>query len=130
MSTTVSNEDELNHTMGNDLQGCFHARWSLLVERIWAFPSPGEIRRKVDDPSVVLARIKDLHAALALELEMDGAEGLSLLLTDWRFKLRLSPIEPEICVCVESRGDVALMQEKTTELLEQIDGRRDRKSVV
>ena len=95
---------------------------ALLIERIGAFPSSGEIHRKVEDPLAVLERIKRLHAALALEV--DEAEGLSLVLADWRFKLQVSTVEPVISLRVESRGDVALMQAKTTELLEQIGGRR------
>ncbi|MFW0755459.1 hypothetical protein ACN1C3_12025 [Pseudomonas sp. H11T01] len=94
---------------------------ALLIERIGAFPSSGEIRRKVEDPLAVLERIKRLHAALALVV--DEAEGLSLVLADWRFKLRISTIEPVIFLRVESRGDVALMQAKTAELLEQIGGK-------
>jgi hypothetical protein len=94
---------------------------ALLIERICAFPSSGEIRRKVEDPLAVLKRIKRLHAALALEV--DEAEGLSLVLADWRFQLQISNIEPVISLRVESRGDIALMQAKTTELLEQIGGK-------
>lgn len=90
----------------------------LLVERIGAFPSSGEIRRKVDDPLAVLARIKGLYAAQALEV--DEAEGLGVVLTDWRFKLRILNSGPVIVLSVESRGDVALMQAKTLELLEQV----------
>ncbi|RXE46257.1 hypothetical protein B4O85_28960 [Pseudomonas azotoformans] len=95
---------------------------SLMVERMGLFPSSGEICRKVTDPRAVLERIKTLHAALALEI--DEVEGLKLVLNDWRCKLRVSPTESVISLRVESRGDVALMQAKTSELLHQIGGRR------
>ncbi|MGY2183453.1 hypothetical protein [Pseudomonas agarici] len=95
---------------------------SLMVERMGLFPSSGEICRQVTDPLAVLERIKTLHAALALEI--DEVEGLKLVLNDWRCKLRISPTESAISLHVESRGDVALMQAKTSELLDQIDGRR------
>ncbi len=95
---------------------------SLLVERMGLFPSSGDICRQVTDPFAVLERIKTLHAALALEI--DEVEGLKLVLNDWRCKLRISPSESAISLRVESRGDVALMQAKTSELLDQIDGRR------
>lgn len=94
----------------------------LMIERMGLFPSSGEISRKVQDPLAVLERIKTLHAGLALEI--DEAEGLRLVLTDWRCKLRVSPMESVISLRVESRGDTALMQAKTDELLEQIDGKR------
>jgi phosphomannomutase len=36
----------------------------------------------------------------------------------WRFNLRLSNTEPVVRLNVESRGDEALMREKTAELLD------------
>jgi phosphomannomutase len=39
----------------------------------------------------------------------------------WRFNLRKSNTEPVIRLNVESRGDRALMEEKTTEILELLD---------
>lgn len=121
MSNAGMEADQSRRPLGPQQEG-INTQPVLLVELIGAFPSSGEIRRKVDDPPAVLARIKKLHAALALEVD-EAEEGLSLVLTDWRFKLRVSTVEPVICLCVESRGDVALMQAKTTELLEQIDGK-------
>jgi len=41
---------------------------------------------------------------------------------NWRFNLRASNTEPLLRLNVESRGDLALMQEKTRELLDQIGG--------
>jgi phosphomannomutase len=39
----------------------------------------------------------------------------------WRFNLRKSNTEPVIRLNVESRGDRALMEEKTAEILELLD---------
>jgi phosphomannomutase len=40
----------------------------------------------------------------------------------WRFNLRSSNTEPLIRLNVESRGDEALMRERTAELLKMIGG--------
>ncbi|APC14823.1 phosphomannomutase [Pseudomonas frederiksbergensis] len=90
----------------------------LLVERIGAFPSSGEIRRHVKDGTALLASIKNRYAADALDINEN--DGLSLIFADWRFSLRLSGNDCVTCLNVESRGDSALMQRKTSELLEQI----------
>lgn len=91
----------------------------LLVERIGLFPSSGEIRRTVRNPLAVLEHFKTRYASEALD--MDESNGLCLTFTEWRFKIHLSQTEPEIVLNVESRGDVALMQLKTAELLARID---------
>ncbi len=44
-----------------------------------------------------------------------------MVLGDWRFNLRMSNTEPVVRLNVESRGDEALMQAKTRELLALID---------
>ena len=51
---------------------------------------------------------------------MDHTDGLSVEFADWRFNLRMSNTEPVVRLNVESREDVALMREKTSELLEMI----------
>lgn len=91
----------------------------LLVERIGLFPSSGEIRCAVRNPTAVLAYLRSLYASKALDV--DEIDGLSLTFAEWRFKIHLSQTEPEIVLNVESRGDVALMQLKTAELLARID---------
>ncbi|MNT74007.1 hypothetical protein D3C72_2127750 [compost metagenome] len=57
---------------------------------------------------------------------MDDSDGLSLTFAEWRFKICLS--ESEILLKVESRGDVALMQKKTAELLERIEEKNSSES--
>jgi hypothetical protein len=91
----------------------------LLVERIGLFPSSGEIRFAVRNPVAVLEHLCALYFNKALD--MDKSDGLSLTFTEWRFKIQLSETQSEILLNVESRGDVALMQLKTSELLARID---------
>jgi phosphomannomutase len=91
----------------------------LLVERIGLFPSSGEVRCAVRNPAAVLAYLRSLYASKALDV--DDSDGLSLTFSEWRFKIHLTQTEPEIVLNVESRGDVALMQLKTAELLARID---------
>ena len=50
-------------------------------------------------------------------LVVDRTDGISLEFADWRFNLRGSNTEPVLRLNVESRGNVALMQAKTAELL-------------
>jgi phosphomannomutase len=49
-------------------------------------------------------------------------DGLSMVMGEWRFNLRMSNTEPVVRLNVESRGDSALMAAKTAELLDLIDG--------
>ncbi|KPG98764.1 hypothetical protein AEQ67_14395 [Pseudomonas sp. RIT-PI-q] len=91
----------------------------LLVERIGLFPSSGKIRCAVRNPEAVVRHLRSIYASKALDA--DESDGLSLTFTEWRFKVYLSATGPEILLNVESRGDVALMQSKTAELLAIID---------
>jgi phosphomannomutase len=84
-----------------------------------AFPASGEINRRLIDPDRALVRIERHFGPLAVA--GDRTDGLSLDLGDWRFNLRQSNTEPVIRLNVESRGDPALMQAKTAELLAFLD---------
>ncbi|MCR8924096.1 phosphomannomutase [Dasania sp. GY-MA-18] len=90
----------------------------LVAERVAAYPCSGEINRKVDDAAAVLQKVEQTYCGDALDV--DRTDGLSVSFTDWRFSLRMSNTEPVIRLNVESRGDVALMQRKTEELLNLI----------
>jgi phosphomannomutase len=92
---------------------------SLVAERIAAFPCSGEINRKVADPEAALKLARDRYAGQALRT--DETDGLSLEFSDWRFNLRLSNTEPLIRLNVESRGNPALMEARTRELLGLLD---------
>jgi phosphomannomutase len=91
----------------------------LVGERMRRFPASGEINRRVHSIPEVLERIEARYGPQALNV--DRTDGLSLEFADWRFNLRGSNTEPVLRLNVESRGDEALMQARTTELLTAID---------
>lgn len=92
----------------------------LVDERIAKFPASGEINRKVTDAKAMIARVQERYAKDALHV--DFIDGVSVEFPLWRFNLRSSNTEPLIRLNVESRGDAALMQSKTSELLALIGG--------
>jgi phosphomannomutase len=92
----------------------------LVGERMQAFPSSGEINRRVEDVQATIQRIEADYASKANTVSY--RDGLSAEYTDWRFNLRASNTEPLIRLNVESRGDPSLMAAKTEELLDAIGG--------
>ena len=93
---------------------------ALVAERVAAYPCSGEINREVADPGGLLKAVEERYGADAESL--DHTDGLSVSFPEWRFNLRMSNTEPVVRLNVESRGDAALMQSKTDELLNLIDG--------
>jgi phosphomannomutase len=93
---------------------------SMVSERVAAYPCSGEINRSIEDPAAVLAKAEASYADQAID--SDKTDGLSMVLDGWRFNLRMSNTEPVVRLNVESRGDQALMEAKTAELLALIDG--------
>jgi phosphomannomutase/phosphomannomutase/phosphoglucomutase len=91
----------------------------LVEERMAAFPASGEINRKLADPPAVLAAVAARYQDDARAV--DHTDGLSMAFPEWRFNLRASNTEPLVRLNVESRGDVALMEAKTAELLALLD---------
>ena len=91
----------------------------LLVERIGMFPSSGDIRRTLADPYPLLAHLKQRYAEQALE--MDDHDGLKVIFSDWRFRVRLCCNEPAIIINVETRCATQLMPQKLAELLSEIE---------
>ncbi|WP_454564218.1 mannose-1-phosphate guanylyltransferase [Pseudomonas sp. AIG] len=91
----------------------------LLVERIGVFPASGDIRRPLRDPYPLLAHLKKLYSEQALE--MDDSDGLKVIFSDWRFRVRICCNDPAIIINVETRCDTRLMPQKIAELLEQVD---------
>jgi phosphomannomutase len=92
----------------------------LVGERMSAFPASGEINRKVKDAAAVIARVEAEYTPHAVAV--DRTDGLSVEYAAWRFNLRSSNTEPLLRLNVESRGDPALMQAKTAELLALLGG--------
>ena len=91
----------------------------LVAARMAKYPCSGEINRTIAEPVAVLAKVEKVYAS---DAESVGhVDGLSMSMGDWRFNLRMSNTEPVVRLNVESRGDTALMQAKTAELLALID---------
>jgi phosphomannomutase len=92
----------------------------LVGERMRLFPASGEINRRLTaDPKAILARVRGLYESKAVGIDL--TDGLSLEFPEWRFNLRGSNTEPLVRLNVESRGNEALMKEKTAELLAVLD---------
>ena len=92
----------------------------LVGERMRLFPASGEINRKVGDARDVIAKVEAKYVPTAKAV--DRMDGLSCEFDQWRFNLRSSNTEPLLRLNVESRGDNALMQSRTAELLALIGG--------
>jgi phosphomannomutase/phosphomannomutase/phosphoglucomutase len=94
----------------------------LVGERQRLFPASGEINRALGagvDIAALLARVQRNYQARARDI--DFTDGLSMEFDQWRFNLRGSNTEPLLRLNVESRGSVALMQDKTAEVLRLLD---------
>jgi phosphomannomutase len=87
----------------------------LVAERIKAFPSSGEINRKLPDAKKVLAEAEKKYGPGAVKI--DHTDGVSVDHKDWRFNVRASNTEPLVRLNVESRGSESLMREKTADIL-------------
>ncbi len=92
---------------------------SLVDERMKAYPCSGEINRSVENAGAVLERVEAAFAGQARSVER--IDGLSMAFDHWRFNLRMSNTEPVVRLNVESRGDAALMEARTAEILALID---------
>jgi phosphomannomutase len=92
---------------------------ALVAERIRRFPCSGEINRRLANPVAAIEQLRARYAAEAISI--DETDGLGCEFSDWRFNLRLSNTEPVIRLNVETRGDPALMQVRTREILTALD---------
>jgi len=92
----------------------------MVDERLRLFPASGEINRVIAEPAAVLEQVRQQYQNDALAI--DYTDGLSMEFADWRFNLRCSNTEPLVRLNVESRGNEALMQTKTQELLALLAG--------
>jgi phosphomannomutase len=91
---------------------------SLVEERVAKFPCSGEINREVADARASIAAIEAKYAEQASSV--DYTDGLSMDFDGWRFNVRMSNTEPVVRLNVESEADMALMKQKTEELLTQL----------
>ncbi len=87
----------------------------LVMSQIANYPSSGEINRKLKNPQQVINDVLNKYKQDAVKIEY--IDGISLEFPLWRFNLRASNTEPLVRLNVESRGDVALMEAKTEEIL-------------
>ena len=87
----------------------------LVQDRMLAFPASGEINRTLVQPADAIARVEQYFHATALSV--DRTDGISMTFPDWRFNLRSSNTEPVVRLNVESRGNTALMEARTQDIL-------------
>ena len=92
----------------------------LVEERMARFPCSGEINSVLEDAPATLVKVEAHYADTGAEI--DRTDGLSMNFGEWRFNLRASNTEPVVRLNVESRGDQALMEAKTAELLALMKG--------
>lgn len=90
----------------------------LVKERMAAYPCSGEINSRLSNPKVVIEGITKLYSEGASSI--DNTDGISINFENWRFNLRSSNTEPVVRLNVEAKGDTALMEAKTKELLDKI----------
>ena len=86
----------------------------LVEDRIAAFPCSGEINFRVADAKAAVARVMAHFSDLSPAL--DHTDGISADFGNWRFNLRSSNTEPLLRLNVETRGDAALLQARTSEI--------------
>ncbi|MCV2884900.1 phosphomannomutase CpsG [Aestuariibacter sp. AA17] len=91
----------------------------MVSARIKAYPSSGEINRRVSDAKNVMNEIEAYLKPDAIRcIKIDG---LGLEFEQWRFNLRMSNTEPLLRLNVEAKGDKELMLRKTAMLINLID---------
>lgn len=92
----------------------------LVRERIKRFPCSGEINRTVDNPDAALKSVEEHYLSKATAIS--HLDGVSMEFGDmWRFNLRKSNTEPVVRLNVEAADDEALMQSRTTDILNLIE---------
>ncbi len=90
----------------------------LVEDRMARFPCSGEINFKVGDAKAAVARVLAHYAAQSPAL--DHTDGVSADFGAWRFNLRSSNTEPLLRLNVETRGDAALLAQRTAEISDLI----------
>lgn len=88
---------------------------ALVEEMQQRFPASGEINLHLADARQALSAVRDAFGAGAVDI--DTTDGISIAHPQWRLNVRASNTEPVVRVNVESRGDTALMQAKTDDVL-------------
>ena len=91
----------------------------LVKQMVEAYPSPGEINRRVSDANQVIATVTKKYKDQALAI--DSTDGVSMEFPEWRCHLPMSKTEPVIRLNIESRGDKQIWQEIQDALLALIE---------
>ena len=91
----------------------------LVNDMVVAYPSPGEINRKIDDPQAAIKRVHDHYKATASII--DTTDGVSMEFPEWRFNLRMSNTEPYVRLNLETRGDTELLAKCENQILSLLD---------
>ena len=86
----------------------------LVGARMAAYPCSGEINYTVNDAKAVLAAVQAHFAEQ--NPKVDATDGLSLEFADWRMNVRASNTEPLLRLNIESRGEIALVQDQLSVL--------------
>ena len=94
---------------------------ALVADSVRRFPISGEINLPLIAPEQALESTRARYLADAEHV--DVRDGLSMAFARWRFNLRPSNTEPLLRLNVETRGDAALLAEKTSELLDALRAR-------
>jgi len=91
----------------------------LVNDMVVAYPSPGELNRKIADPAAAIQRVREHYESSALVI--DDTDGISMEFPEWRFNLRMSNTEPVVRLNLETRGDSELLAQCQDELLSLLD---------
>ena len=86
----------------------------VISEQRNRFPSSGELNFSVPNTIKCIERVQNYYFSSAESINQ--LDGLSMTFEKWRFNLRNSNTEPLVRLNVETRGDNALLKEKTNEL--------------
>lgn len=92
---------------------------SMVDEMMAAFPSSGEINRRVQDPGAIFATLEDKYGPESRAI--DFTDGLGMEFDLWRFNIRSSNTESVVRLNVEARHDKKLLDEKTAEILSLLE---------
>ena len=92
----------------------------LIKDRQAKYPVSGELNSKVASNEVVKEILKKIENIYGKDRKVIKIDGINIDFDDWRFNLRSSQTEPYIRLNVETRGNKALLKEKTDELLDII----------
>ena len=86
----------------------------VISERRNRFPSSGELNFTVSNATRCIGKVQSHFASSAASI--DYLDGVSMSFETWRFNLRKSNTEPLVRLNVETKGNYALLKEKTNEL--------------